>query len=151
MTASTLPRDREKVPLVLLRAIALLLAVTVAMVSWARLTGQPPAAMPPDESQVIAQRSIQLIGDKDGATRVLAADGTLIADLGPQEAGFVSAVTRALILKRRMAGIDHAAPVRLVRFADGHLGIRDDLTGWRAELLGFGNNNAAAFERLFTH
>lgn len=151
MTASTLPRDREKVPLVLLRAIALLLAVTVAMVGWARLTGQPPAAMPPDESQIIAQRSIQLIGEKDGATRVMAADGTLIADLGPHEAGFVSAVTRALALKRRMAGIDDAAPVRLVRFADGHLGIRDDLTGWRAELLGFGNDNADAFERLFTH
>ncbi|MEM7056025.1 MAG: photosynthetic complex assembly protein PuhC [Pseudomonadota bacterium] len=151
MATTTLQRDREKVPRVLLRAIALLLVITLGMVTWARLTGQPPAAMPPDESQIIAERKIQLIGEKNGATRVLDADGSLIADLGPNEAGFVSAVTRSLKLKRRLAGVDETLPIRLVRFSDGHLAVRDDLTGWRAELLGFGKDNAAAFERLFTN
>jgi putative photosynthetic complex assembly protein len=38
--------------------------------------------------------------------------------------------------------------VRLIRFEDGRIALKDDLTGWRAELIGFGADNTAAFARL---
>ncbi len=147
MSAHTLPQDREKVPRILLRAIAVLIIVCVAIVSWARITGQTPAAMPPD-IPVVQERVLHIFGEMTGAARVLDANGTLVADLGPDEGGFIAGVARSLALKRNQAGVDPAAPVRLVRFADGHLGLRDDFTQWRAELIGFGKDNTAAFARL---
>ena len=57
--------DREQVPRVLLRAIAVLLALTVAMVAWARITGQPPAALPPD-LPVVQERTVHLFGEMSG-------------------------------------------------------------------------------------
>ena len=139
--------DREKVPRVLLRAIGLLLFVVLALVSWARLSGMTPAAMPPDVP-VVHERIVHLFGDLSGSARVLDASGVVIADLGPTEGGFIAGVTRSLNMKRRQAGIDPAAPVRLVLFADGHMGLRDDFTGWRVELIGFGKDNTAAFAKL---
>ena len=139
--------DREKVPRVLLRAIGLLLLVVLALVSWARLTGVPPTAMPPDVP-IVQERTIHLFGDLSGAARVLDANGGVIADLGPDQGGFIAGVSRSLNIKRRQAGVDTAAPVRLILFADGHIGLRDDFTGWRAELIGFGKDNTAAFAKL---
>lgn len=139
--------DREKVPRILLRAIGLLLLVVLALVSWARITGQTPAAMPPDVP-IIQERTVHLFGDMSGAARVLDANGTVIADLGPDKGGFIAGVSRSLNLKRRQSGVDLGAPVRLVRFADGHIGLRDDFTGWRVELIGFGKDNTAAFAKL---
>jgi putative photosynthetic complex assembly protein len=139
--------DREKVPRVLLRAIALLLLVVLVLVSFARITGQEPAAMPPD-IPIVQERTLHIFGDLSGAARVLDAHGQLIADLGPNEGGFIAGVARSLTMKRRQAGVDPSAPVRLLQFADGRLGLRDDFTGWRAELIGFGKDNTAAFAKL---
>ncbi|MEL7153873.1 MAG: photosynthetic complex assembly protein PuhC [Pseudomonadota bacterium] len=150
MNSHAIPRhqeDREKVPRVLLRAIGVLLLVVLALVSWARLSGMPPAAMPPDVP-IVQDRTIHLFGDLSGAARVLDANGGVIADLGPGKGGFIAGVTRSLHIKRRQAGVDPAAPVRLVLFADGHMGLRDDFTGWRVELIGFGKDNTAAFANL---
>ncbi len=149
MTARTarIRQDREMVPRVLLRAVALLLLAVLLMVSWARLTGQTPAAMPPD-SKIVQERTLYLFGEMSGAVRVLDENGTMIADLPPNKGGFIAGVSRSLTLKRRQAGIDPGLPVRLVKFDDGHLGLRDDASGWRAELIGFGKDNTAAFARL---
>lgn len=141
------PRDKELVPRILLRAISLFVLIVLALVTWARIAGVPPTAAP-DDSQIVRERVIHLFGEMTGAARVLDADGTVIADLGTTEGGFIAGVARSLTLKRRQAGVDPAAPVRLVQFADGHLGLRDDFTGWRAELIGFGKDNAAAFAKL---
>lgn len=149
MTAQAAQRrpDRELIPRVLLRAVALFVVLVVALVSWARFTGVPPMAMPND-SQITSERTIHLFGEMTGAARVLDANGQVIADLKPHEGGFIAGIARVLVLKRRQAGVDTAAPIRLVQFKDGHLGLRDDFTGWRTELLGFGKDNTAAFARL---
>ena len=151
MRAQTISRphteEREKIPRVLLRMIGILLVIVVALVSWARITGQTPAAMPPD-NRVIQERTIHLFGEMSGAARVLDASGSVIAELDPSQGGFVAGVARSLTMKRNQAGIDPAAPVRLLRFEDGRLGLRDDFTGWRAELIGFGKDNTAAFAKL---
>lgn len=150
MNTQTLHRqeDREKIPRVLLRAIGVLLCLVLAMVTWARLAGVEPSAMPPPEDQIVESHTIFLFGGMDGSARVLDANGQVIADLGPDKGGFIAGVARSLDLKRKQAGIETGAPLRLVRFPDGHLGLRDDQTGWRAELIGFGKDNEAAFAKL---
>lgn len=141
--------DRELVPRILLRAVALFVLLVLALVTVARVTGMEPSAMPPD-GPIAQQRTLHIFGDISGSARVLDANGTVVADLGPHQGGFISGVARSLTLKRRQAGIDPAAPVRLIRYEDGRLSLRDDLTGWRAELIGFGKDNAAAFAQLLT-
>jgi putative photosynthetic complex assembly protein len=146
-----IPEDREKIPRVLLRAIGILLVVVVAMVAWARISGAPLTAMPPGDDQIVEDHTIFLFGDLSGAAKVLDAQGSVIADLGPDKGGFVAGISRSLTLKRKQAGIDPSAPVRLVKFKDGHLGLRDDFTGWRTELIGFGKDNTAVFANLLNH
>ena len=67
---------------------------------------------------------------------------------GDDEGGFIAGVTRAMARERIKYDVAADAPVRIVRFADGRLGLRDDFSGWRVELLGFGADNTAAFDRL---
>jgi putative photosynthetic complex assembly protein len=151
MTTSAMPRRRaeEKIPRVLVRGIIAMVLASIALTTFARVTGMPPAAMPPDgRTEVVAERLIQIMGSLDASATVWDTDGTVIADLGPMEAGFISGVHRALTRERMLAKVEGNPPVRLVRFADGRLGLRDPETGWRVELIGFGDTNHAAFLAL---
>lgn len=139
--------DRELVPRILLRAVAILLLLVLGMVTWARVTGLPLAAVPP-EGPIAQERQLHIFGDITGSARVLDTNGVLIADLDPTEGGFIAGVARSLTLKRRQAGVDPAASVHLIQYSDGRMALKDTLTGWRAELIGFGKDNAAAFARL---
>lgn len=103
--------------------------------------------MPP-QSEIVQQRALVIYGDMAGAARVFDTEGTLITDLDPTQGGFISGVWRALARVRTTYDVDIHAPLQLLRFADGRLALRDDLTGWRAELQGFGRDNRAAFARL---
>ncbi|MEL7000230.1 MAG: photosynthetic complex assembly protein PuhC [Pseudomonadota bacterium] len=141
--------DRELVPRLLLRAVAALLVIVLAMVTWARVTGMPPTALPP-EGEIAKERTLHIFGDLTGSARVLDTHGVMIADLGPNEGGFIAGVARSLAMKRRQAGVEIAAPVRLIGYADGRIALRDDYTGWRAELIGFGKDNTAAFAKLLS-
>lgn len=147
-TEHPLQEDREKIPRILLRAIALLLATVLALVSFARFTGMEPAAMPPANVPVVAERTLIIFGDREGNAQILDMHGTQIANLSPEQGGFISGVWRSMARIRNQMHVDPNAPVRLVKFEDGRLGLRDDLTGWRVELIGFGRDNTAAFARL---
>jgi len=140
-------RDRELVPRFLVRAVGTLMLISLVLVAYARFTDRPLEAVPP-EGAVAAERVVVLFSDMSGAVRVLDAQGSVVADLGPEEGGFISGVGRALARERTKHGVPETAPVRLVRYADGRIALFDDLTGWRAELIGFGRDNAAAFARL---
>ncbi len=80
-----------------------------------------------------------------------AADGTLIAELTPQEGGFVSGVYRVILRERTKHGVAPDAPLALRRRDTGRLEIHDPTTGWSADLMGFGADNAKAFARLLAH
>lgn len=140
-------RDREMIPKALLRAMLALVLACLAIVTWARLTDRPLEAKPAD-GPVAQERMIEVIGDTSGAARVLDADGRLIVDLPSNKGGFIAGVWRSLAFARHRAGVDPDAPARLIRFEDGRLALKDDLSGWRVELIGFGQDNAAAFARL---
>ena len=144
-------RDREMIPTVLLKAMGVLVLSALFIVAYARLTDRPLEALPASETGgvVVAERTLFLSADgTTGAARVVGADGTVLADFGPAEGGFVAGVHRALAFERTRRGVDPALPVRLVRYEGGQLSLRDDATGWRAELIGFGADNAAVFARL---
>ena len=51
------------------------------------------------------------------------------------------------LLKDRLGSVDAVRDDRPAR-ADGRLGLRDELTGWRVELMGFGDTNRDAFLAL---
>jgi putative photosynthetic complex assembly protein len=138
----------ERIPPALLKGIAAIVLFSLAMVTFARLTGMPPAATPNDDVAIVQERLIQIMGTIDGGAKVTGEDGTVIADLGPMEAGFISGVHRALARERMLQKIDDNPPVRIVRFADGRLGLRDPATGWRVELISFGDTNREAFAAL---
>lgn len=136
------------VPRVILRAIGALVVLSVVMVSWARITGMEPAASPPKQA---AQAETMLLIEADGLASVTvreAGTGALVAELSNEAAGFVAGVHRAVLRQRMLAGAPADDPVRLVRWEDGTMSLIDPSTGWRAELFGFGVDNAEAFARL---
>lgn len=143
-------RDKEMIPTVLIRAMFILCACVLVIVTYARLTDRPLAAMPPSEEAVpvVSERAIRIYGELDGSARVLDAGGNLIASFASDEGGFVAGIYRVLERRRGAVGALASDPIRLVRFADGRIGLRDDLTDFRAELVGFGADNEATFARL---
>lgn len=143
-------RDKEMVPTILVRAMFILCVCVLIIVSYARLTDRPLEAMPPSEAEApaVQERMIRIFGQMDGSARVLDIDGTVIADLGPEEGGFVAGIYRVLERERGAVGLHASEPIRLVRFSDGRIGLRDHLTDFRAELFGFGADNEAVFARL---
>jgi putative photosynthetic complex assembly protein len=143
-------RDKEMIPSILIRAMFMLCVCVLLIVAYARLTDRPLEAMPPslEQAPVVTERTIRIFGQMDGSARVLNVDGTVIATLSPEEGGFVAGIYRVLERERGAVGLDASEPIRLVRFSDGRIGLRDDYTDFRAELFGFGADNEAVFARL---
>jgi putative photosynthetic complex assembly protein len=154
MTDMTPPRMRapqdEMVPRVMVRAVLVMLAICLGLVTWARVTDRPLESTPP-RGPVIAERIVYLSGDTSGAATVLDADGAVIADLDPTAGGFIAGVDRVLARERAKTGEPLDGPV-VLRLREGNrLSVYDPSTGWSAELMGFGATNTRAFARLLVH
>lgn len=143
-------RDKEMIPTILVRAMFVLCICVLIIVSYARLTDRPLEALPPslEEAPVVQERMIRLYGEMDGSARVMDLDGNVIAVLDETQGGFIAGVYRVLERRRGAVGLSGSEPIRLVRFSDGRIGLRDDHTDFRAELVGFGADNERAFARL---
>ncbi len=143
-------RDKEMIPTVLIRAMFILCLCILIIVSYARLTDRPLSAMPPSEAEVpiVTERTVRIFGELDGSARVMGVDGSVIATFASDEGGFIAGVYRVLERERGAVGLEASEPIRVVRFADGRIGLRDEFTDFRAELVGFGADNEAAFARL---
>lgn len=139
--------DSDKIPPILIKAMFGLVAVCLVMVSAYVWTGRPVIATPP-EAAVAASRVLYLDGDMSGAARVRDAEGTVIAEFPPETGGFVSGISRVLARERTKHRVALDGPVTLVRGTNGRLTLYDDTTGWRADLMGFGLDNARTFARL---
>lgn len=154
MTTATLDQKRaqaardRRAMIPLLRAVAAMVLFSLAMVTIARIMGVQPAATPDDATPVAQERMIVITSSLDGSARIHDEDGGLIADLGPMQAGFIGGVDRSLARVRMQQKVAGNPPVRLVQFVDGRLAIRDPATGWRAELVGFGETNRESFLAL---
>lgn len=143
-------RDKEMIPAVLIRAMFIMCLCVLVIVIYARLTDRPLAAMPPPLAEVpaVQERTIRIFGAMDGSARVLDLDGHVVATFASDEGGFVAGISRVLERERAAVGVAASAPIRLIRFADGRIGLRDNYTDFRAELVGFGADNEAVFARL---
>lgn len=141
-------RIPEMIPRPVLRAMFGMCLATLLLVTWAVVTDRPLSATPPADT-ITAERSIILISDgTTGAVTVMSPDGTLITRLSGEEGGFIAGVARVIDRNRDIRGLASPAPVLLSRSRGGRLAITDPVTGWRADLMGFGADNSAAFARL---
>ena len=143
-------RDREMIPTRLLWAMLALVLACLGVVTIASLTDRPLEAMPPN-LPVVQEREIVIRAEMSGAALIEDKTGSIIADLGPTEGGFIAGVGRVLHRERTKHGLDPALPVRLIQYSDGRLALRDDHTSWRAEIRGFGQTNEAAFYSLLNN
>lgn len=139
--------DKELVPLMLVRAMFGMVLIVLLLVTWARLTDQPVNYTAPT-GDITHQRIIHLTGDMAGRATVTAEDGSIIAELTPEEGGFISGVWRVIDRERAKHGQAKDGPLTLVRYDNGRIALHDPSTGWSADLMGFGIDNAKAFARL---
>jgi len=121
--------------------------IVLALVTWARLSGQPVTYTPPTGT-ITHARTFNLSGDMSGRATVTELDGTIIADLNPKEGGFISGVWRVIQRERTKHRVALEGPLTLVRYDTGRIAIHDPSTGWSADLMGFGIDNARVFARL---
>ena len=129
--ATTTPRihasQKDLVPVMMVRAMFGLVGLCLVLVAFVVWTGRPIDSTPPD-SPVVLERLVFLSGDMSGAAKVLDANGTLVADLTPEEGGFVAGVARVLDRERAKVGAPLDGPVRVVRTANGRMAIFDPST-----------------------
>jgi putative photosynthetic complex assembly protein len=141
------PEHRDLVPRAMVRMMFGMVMLCLLLVSAHVWTGQPVRNVPP-KGAVVAEHVFHLDGDMAGAATVRLSDGTLIADLSPEEGGFVSGVWRVLQRERTKARTALDGPVTVTAYDNGRMAIFDPSTGWGADLMAFGQDNAAAFARL---
>lgn len=140
-------RDRDMVPAVLVKAMFALMIGTVALVGYARLSDRPVTSVAP-HSDIVSERAITLSGTRSDGVQVFAQDGTKLAHSKDEKAGFIDVIWLSVNRERMLQDVPSDAPVRLVRRANGHVAVIDDTTGWKIELIGYGQDNVAAFAKL---
>lgn len=140
-------RDREMVPRFLVQAMFGLMFASVALVGYDQFTDRPLLGVAPD-SPIVAERPILLDGTRTDGVTVRDSAGSKIAYSGDKKAGFIDVIWQTVSRNRTVQGADLEAPLRLVRRENGHVAILDDTTGWKIELIGYGQDNVAAFARL---
>lgn len=140
-------RERDMIPLGLLRGMLALVIVTVALVSYASFTHRPLEGVPASSTEVLRERMLILEGHSAQAVTVKTPDGQVLVDL--PHGGFVTVIQSGMATERRKHGIAGNPPARLVEYANHRLVLEDPATGWSAELYAFGSDNKAAFVRLF--
>lgn len=139
--------EKELVPRALVRTMFGLVMLILILVSAHVWTGQPVKYTAP-KADIAVEKTLFLQGAMSGAALVLDTHGSVIADLDPEEGGFVSGVWRVLQRERTKARVGLDGPVIVTAFENGRLAIFDPSTGWGADLMGFGQDNAAAFAKL---
>ena len=97
------------------RAMFALVVCVLALVTYARLSDVPLSATPPEGAIVAEREMILSFNDLSGAVQVLNPDRSLMADLGPEEGGFVAGVARVINRERIKNRATPDGPVVLVR------------------------------------
>lgn len=145
--APTRQQERPMVPKVLAFAMFGLMAITVLLVAFAQITDRPKlGVMVP--TPIADSKEIILSGNRAGIYTVLDLQGNQLALSSEEKAGFIGVIGRTFDRERSMQGITSDAPVSVVRRTNGKLAIVDETTGLTVELIGYGADNIAAFERL---
>jgi len=141
-------RDREMIPLVLVRAMFGLAMVSVALVAFARLTDRPLVGVPPVPP--VAEELVVYFtpGQERGSYIIAGESGDTLVTSSDHKAGFVGVIGQVIDRRRQVTGADVTAPVSIVRRETGRVDIVDAASGLTVELHGYGRDNAAVFAAL---
>jgi len=100
-------------------------------------------------SDVVQEVSVTLLGTRSEGVGVFDTNGRQLAHSNDDKKGFIDVIWVAVTRARLVQDVPSDAPVRVVRRENGNIGILDDTTGWKIELIGYGKDNVAAFAKLF--
>ncbi|SMY07048.1 photosynthetic complex assembly protein PuhC [Flavimaricola marinus] len=137
----------EMVPRPLVYAMFALMLGAVGLVGYAQLSGMPKVGVLA-EAPIVQERSVVLLGDRNGAYVVTDTTGTVIAASSDEKSGFIGVVGMVIKRERHTLGLAPDAPVRIARRGNGNISIIDDSSGLTVELIGYGADNVAAFGNL---
>lgn len=140
-------RDREMVPRILVQGMFALMAATLLLVTYARITDRPlEGALV--ASAVIEERAVTLKGDRSSGIAVIDDTGAVLARSDDPRKGFIDVVWNSVTRARKLADVDQMAPIRVARHENGRVSVNDDATGWTITLIGYGADNVEAFASL---
>ena len=147
---NTAPQTRRSpepdlIPKPLLRLMLALALASLAIASFAVITGRQPTGQP-KASPVVAERTLVLRTGSAQAVSLYDLDGTLIRDL--PHGGFVTVIASGVDRARTRAHVAKDLPITIARHQNGRLTAFDPATGWSVELTAFGSDNEAAFQAL---
>jgi len=140
-------RDRDLVPKFLVQAMFALMLASLAMVSFATITGRAVGSVVP-HSDVVKEISVTMDGSRSNGVALLDKDGKQLAHSTLNKAGFIDVIWISIMRERAVKDVSSTAPISIVRRENGHVAVIDDTTGWKIELIGYGHDNVAAFARL---
>ncbi len=140
-------RDKEMIPLVLIRAMFALALFSLVLVAYARLTDRPLVGVPPS-GQIVAETVFTFEHFPSGEVQVIGTDGSVLASSRDDRSGFIEVIWRVQDRARMLAAYQGDAPVKVVRFDTGRIAIIDTATQSQVELSGYGADNVAAFASL---
>lgn len=140
-------RDREMVPRFLVIAMFSLMAISLVLVAYAQWADVPNSGVV-KASPIEKEITVSLVGDRSVGVAVVDAAGNQLAHSNLNKSGFIDVIWVSVMRERTVQGADMSAPVRVARLENGHTAIFDDATGWSIELIGYGQDNVAAFAKL---
>lgn len=138
--------ESSPIPPKVLIAAGLLLAVTMALVAFGRITGIGKLKTP--VADAVRSVEIRFHDTPDGGISVTYGDGRPLTELAAGTNGFIRGVMRSLARARRLDRIEVDPPFRLTLWSDHRLTIEDPATSQSLDLSGFGQDNLTAFARL---
>ncbi|NNE89737.1 MAG: photosynthetic complex assembly protein [Silicimonas sp.] len=140
-------RDKEMVPRILVQAMFALMLASLALVSFAVLTERPLTGVPAMQP-IVAEVTVTLGAEREGHITVVDAAGHTVARSDKDKNGFIGVIHRVMERERMLQQATLSAPVRVVRRENGIYAVLDTVTDWSIELVGYGQDNVAAFAKL---
>ena len=128
-----------------IRAMGLLMLLTLAIVGWQRLAGGPEPVV---EAAQAWERALHFEDRPDGSVAVLDAATRAEVYRYAGEQGFLRGTLRVLTQARQRHGLGPQQPFVLTGYTNGRLTLRDPATRERIHLESFGPTNAAVFALL---
>ncbi len=139
----------DRIPRPMIVAVGIMLLAILAGTAALRVGDVPPIAQGPALGEAELRLPVRLAPLDGGGVAILdPGTGREHARLAPGEDGFMRGLLRVLDRERMLHGVPSEGPVEILRWPGGHLALRDPATEWRAELIGFGADNFAAFATL---
>lgn len=139
----------QNIPRGVLIGAAVMIGLTIALSSAARLTGIGTTHMP--EAAAVESRRLHFADQRDGSIAVTdATTGGMVAVVPPGTNGFLRGTLRGLARERKRQDIDAGPAFNLVRWADGRLTLEDPTTHRVVDMGAFGPTNSGAFAELLT-